>query len=1018
MPYLYGKSMEYLKAVQQKVKSAVYRKISDLKIQAWTTPEPVTYAERFSGGKRTLRVGESWGNLWDCAWFNFTGKVPPEACGKKVVLIIDISGEACVVDREGNPVQGLTNTTSDFDYSLGRPGKTVYEITDCAAGGEEIDLWADTGCNDLFGKYKDSGTIVEAHIAVCDEEMRQLYYDMEVLNDMLSCLPEDSAGYGSILVSLNEASNRLSEYTSKEAAAARNILKKELDRKCGDEALSISAVGHAHIDLAWLWPIRETIRKGARTFSTALKNIEKYPDYVFGASQPQLYQWVKDHYPILYKEVKKQIEAGRWEAQGAMWVEADTNVSGGEALVRQVLLGKRFFREEFGKDMKTLWLPDVFGYTASLPQILKKSGVDYFMTIKLSWSKFNSHPHHTFWWQGIDGSKVLSHMPPEGTYNSSAGPSAIVKAEKEFKDKGISGDCLMLFGIGDGGGGPGEEHLERLTREKRLNGLVPVVQEPAANFFNKIAVDSDKYKTWFGELYLEFHQGTYTSQARNKRFNRKLELALREAEYALVQAYIQKGKAYPQAELEAIWKEILLYQFHDILPGSSITRVYEESLERYSHLLQRVNELAAGAYLSLLEAPGAAETDDPAPATRGRASGMPQDSGTGCLAAFNSLSWDRAEWIKHGDTWYYAEIPAMSGKVIGPAENCSGSLLSDDNVLENDRIKIIFAGDGSIASIFDKENRREVIAPGSRANRLSVYDDPGDAWDFPVNYDQKPSEHFVLRKAEVLYDGPEAVRRCEYVYGNSVLTQETVLVQGSRRIDFRTSVDWQETGKMLRAAFPVDVFAAEATFDIQFGNVKRPTHRNTSWDLAKYEVCAHKWVDLSQSDYGVALLNDCKYGYKVIDNLIDINLLRSPSFPDPAADRAVHEFTYSLYPHRGDPAEGGVAQAAYGLNIPISSFAVSENVPVSGLSTQLLSLEAGNLVVESVKKAEDNGDIIVRIYENRGAGTTGKLKIGFEYKSVSLVNMLEEACDPAPLAQATLELYFKPFEIHTLRIRI
>ncbi len=1004
MPYFYDKSAEYLLSVQEKVKKAIYHKISELKVEAWVTPEPVPYSDRLSGEKKTLKTGDSWGQLWDCAWFNFTGKVPAAAAGKKVVLLIDISGEACVVDKAGNPVQGLTTTTSDFDYSLGRPGKTVFELRDAAAGGEEIDLWADAGCNDLFGKYKDSGTIVEAHIAVCDEEMNQLFYDMEVLNNMLSCLPQDTARYQSILISLNKAANELLRYTTEEAASARKILRKELDKKCGDESLSISAIGHAHIDLAWLWPIRETVRKGARTFSTALKNMKKYPDYVFGASQPQLYQWVKEYYPALYEEVKEQIKLGRWEAQGAMWVEADTNVSGGEALIRQLLLGKRFFREEFGKDMKTLWLPDVFGYTAALPQILKKSGVDYFMTIKLSWSRFNKHPHHTFWWQGIDGSRVLSHMPPEGTYNSSAWPSAIVKTEKEFKDKGISDNCLLLFGIGDGGGGPGEEHLERLKREKQLNGLVPVVQEPSIDFFKKIDVDSEKYKTWFGELYLEFHQGTYTSQSRNKRFNRKLELALREAEYALTQACINKGKTYPRTELDAIWKEVLLYQFHDILPGSSITRVYEESLERYSQLLKRVNELAEEAYLSL---------------TGSKEDTNVQQAAAGTLAVFNSLSWDRSEWIKYKDSWYYAEIPAMGNAVIKPIDNeFSGPLLSENNVLENDLVKVVFQEDGMVKSFYDKENKREVISSGSAANRLSLYDDPGDAWDFSVRYDEKPSEQFVLKRVVCTIDGPEAVRRCEYTYGNSVLIQEAVLALGSRRLDFRTTVDWKEEGKMLRAAFPVNVFASEATYDIQFGSIKRPAHRNTSWDLAKYEVCAHKWADLSQPDYGVALLNDCKYGYKVIDNIIDINLLRSPNFPDPVADQAVHEFTYSMYPHKGDHVAGGVARAAYGLNIPVSKLPVDDVSQISLPVKPLIRLDAENLVVETVKKAEDNGDIIVRIYENRGAGTTSKLELGFDYRAVSLVNMMEETTDQSPLSQATRSLYFKPFEIHTLRFTL
>ena len=562
--------------------------------------EPVAFKERTSGRKISPKIDETWGKLWDCAWFNFKGIVPSEAANQNVVLLIDINGEACIFDECGCPVQGLTNINSEYDFSLGKPGKRVVHFLKQAQGGEIVDLWADAGCNDLFGNCQGSGKIKEAYIAIFNEELKELYYDIEVLKELMEQLPEDSARHQKILFSLVAAFNVMKNYDSSEAIKAREILALELNKKCGDESLRISAIGHAHIDLAWLWPLRETIRKGARTFSTVLRNMEKYPDYVFGASQPQLYAWMKDKYPNLYKKIKDKIAEGRWEAQGGMWVEADTNVTSGESLVRQILYGQEFFREEFGKNMKVLWLPDVFGYSAALPQILKKSDIDYFMTIKLSWSEYNQFPHHTFNWEGIDGSQVLAHMPPEGTYNSSASPKAITTAEKNFKDKGISEECLMLFGIGDGGGGPGEEHLERLKREKNLNGIVPVKQEKSIDFFNRIGKDASKYKTWRGELYLEKHQGTYTTQARNKKLNRKMELALRELEYASVLAWMKSKKEYPQSEIEMIWKEVLLYQFHDILPGSSIKRVYDESLERYEYLLKHTEELTQEAYEGFL----------------------------------------------------------------------------------------------------------------------------------------------------------------------------------------------------------------------------------------------------------------------------------------------------------------------------------------------------------------------------------------------------------------------------------
>ncbi len=853
MPYHYMQTQRHLKTALHKIEKAILTPIAELHTEAWITPEPVPFAERQSGMHKVLRIGESWGNLWDCAWFHFSGVVPESAAGKAVVLLIDLSGEACVVDSDGCPILGLTTVNSDFDLSLGGPGKRVVPLTQCAKGGEVVDLWADAGCNDLFGVYKDCGTVKNAHIAIHDEETFQLYHDFEVLWELMTKLSPEKARYHRISSALHQATNELVEYTTEEVQRARTILDRELAKVGGTPSLKISAIGHAHIDLAWLWPIRETIRKGSRTFATVLALMDRYPDYIFGASQPQLYQWMKDYYPQLYKKIQAKVAEGRWEAQGAMWVEADTNISGSEALVRQIIYGKRFFREEFGKDPKMLWLPDVFGYSASLPQILKKAGVDYFLTTKLSWNNFNVFPHHTFFWQGIDGSRVLAHMPPKGTYNSSAAPKAIIATEKNFADKAVSEHCALLFGIGDGGGGPGREHLERLTREKNLDGLVPVTQEPMETFFDRIAQDTTEYQTWTGELYLEKHQGTYTTQARSKRFNRKIELALRELEFVATLAKVLAGHPYPTQELDAIWKEVLLYQFHDILPGSSIARVYDESLARYQKLFEQTQQLLNQAQAVLISQPDAIEHSQ-------------------CITVFNSLSWERSEWLCINDQWYYITITSIGYIALNLAtykfdnNETLKDLIASEDVLENDKLRLSFASDGSIQAIFDKEHQREVLAPDAAANRLAVYHDEPyefDAWEVPIVYDEQPPQYFRLEKTEAHIDGPQAIVEQHYRFEQSTLEQRIVLTAGSRRIDFITTVNWQESHKMLRTSFPTSLFATEATCDIQFGSIKRPTHRNTSWDMAKYEVCAHKWVDLSQWDYGVALLNDCKYGHKV-----------------------------------------------------------------------------------------------------------------------------------------------------------
>ena len=903
----------------------------------------------------------------------------------------------------------MTNVSSEFDYSLGRPGKTVYRFDRQPIAGDIIEMWADAGCNDLFGKYQDSGTVKDAYIALCSRETEQLYYDFDVLLELLQHMSEDKARYHSILRALNKAANVLVRYDSEEIRKAREILAVELGKKGGDPSLKINAVGHAHIDLAWLWPIRETIRKGARTFSTALRNLERYPDYVFGASQAQLYHWVKEYYPALYEEIKQRVKEGRWEVQGAMWVESDTNVAGGEALIRQILHGKRFFMEEFGQDVKNLWLPDVFGYTAALPQILKKSGVDYFMTIKLSWSRFNKHPHHTFWWEGLDGSRILAHMPPEGTYNSSAAPRAVLASEQGFLDKGVSDECLLLFGIGDGGGGPGEEHLERLKREKDLNGLVPVTQGPAQDFFDRIEKDADLYKTWHGELYLEFHQGTYTSQGRNKRFNRKLELALRELEFASVLGMLENKNSditeeiYPVKLLDTTWKEMLLYQFHDILPGSSISRVYEESLERYEVMLNTVEKEISQRYEAL-----------------GNRTAGSSSSGN-FVKIVNSLSWDREEWTKQDGTWMKVKVPALgyAAVPVKTSEDCSNGLNYTAQTLENDIYVITFNENGVINSIYDKEEKRQLIPEGQAANQLVTYIDKGDAWDFPIYYDEVPGEALKLIECSVTTDGPQVVRQSRYVTasGLSELEQKVVLTKGSRRIDFITNADWKENGRMLRTSFPVNISAQEAVCDIQFGNIKRPTHRNTSWDMAKYEVCAHKWVDLSQGDYGIALMNDCKYGHKVIDNVLDLNLLRSSSYPATEADHGKHEFTYSLFPHKGDYITGGVVRAGYELNVPLNVINTSA-FDNAYISESLITADAANIIIEAVKKCEDSNDLIVRLYECHGRGTSTKVDFGFNIKDVSLVDFMEKDTAQEGFDTVSRTLFFKPFEIHTLKVSL
>ncbi|MGW7158959.1 alpha-mannosidase [Paenibacillus taichungensis] len=1016
---------ERLKQMLNKLREAIYEPIAELEVTAWVTPEPVPYEERMTGTKMTLKQGEQWGELWDCAWFRFAGNLPAVTGNQTTVLLLDVNGELCLVDYEGSPIQGLTTINSEFDFSLGLPGKRVVQLHETSVNGQEVEVWADAGNNDLFGKYR-GGTLKEALIAFCREDIRDLYYDTEVLLETAEQLHEGSARKERIYQTLYDISVQLTDFSKENVEQAKKRLNEQLTLQGGDPVLTLSAVGHAHIDLAWLWPIRETIRKGARTFSTVLRMMERYPDYVFGASQPQLYDWIKQHYPKLYEQIKERVREGRWEPQGAMWVESDTNVPGGESLVRQILYGKRYFQQEFGLEMKSLWMPDVFGYSASLPQLLKKSGVDYMMTQKLSWSEYNRHPHHSFLWEGIDGSAVLTHMPPEDTYNSPAAPRSIIKAEQGYLDKNVSNHALMLFGIGDGGGGPGEEHLERLTREKNLLGLSPVIQEPSWKFFERLNEERERFQTWRGELYLEKHQGTLTSQARSKRYNRKMEKALRELEFASVLVASQLGRSYPSESLETIWKEVLLYQFHDILPGSSIKRVYDESLIRYEELLDQTENMINETYSHMAD----------------QISPNIESSSSSSVVIFNSLPWERQEWIHTNGSWRKVQVPSMGYTVVSDhvdqgaideiascaqlvpgIQESEFHVSAEERCVENDTFIVKFDRNGAIISIRDKAEAREVIPQDHPGNALRVYQDEGDAWDFSHDYSAHTGMPLTLHDIRELREGPKLGLVFEYNYGESTLIQTVVLTEGSRRIDFETTVNWRENGKMLRTSFPVNIRTDQVHCEIQFGSLTRPTHRNTMWDFAKDEICAHQWIDLSEPDYGVALLNDCKYGHRAIDNVLGLNLLRSSSYPDPEADRAEHTFTYSLYPHQGNHIQAEIYRRGNELNIPLrtvslSSVSAKQNGKLPS-SKAFLKPDHPHIMVESVKQAEDGDDIIVRLYETSGTHATTALHLGFHIAEAWTTDLMENIISPVSFAGASeMSLSFTPFEIITLRLKL
>jgi alpha-mannosidase len=958
-----------------------HKVLDDLSCTAYITKEPVPYTDRFSGQKKELKIGDHWGDLFDCAWLHFTGRVPEGYSVEELVLLLDVSGEGLCYDEKRGPVTGITHGSVAWEYGSIRKHTVPLNLLSIEDG--VIDLWVDAGCNDLFGNYINSGDLKEAHIALVYPELRAFYYDFYVLKDALSNL-EDGPRRSCIIKALNDAINVIYDYTEEEAGKARAILKKELDKVGGTPSLTLNCIGHSHIDLAWLWPIRETKRKGARTFATVNHMMDRYEDYRFGASQPQLLQWMKEDYPQLFEAIKKRVKEGKFELQGGMWVEADTNLSGGEALVRQILYGTRFWREEFGVEVDNIWLPDVFGYTGALPQIMQKSGLKYFMTQKLSWNEHNNFPYHTFRWKGIDGSVVLTHMLPEETYNSQASPTTIRTVEKNYHEKGVCDQALVLFGIGDGGGGPGPYHLEKLKRLKNFADFSPAVQRFASDFFHDIDHDTEEYPLWSGELYFENHRGTYTTHARNKKYNRLMEQALRELEYASVLALKYGNRAYPKEELDEIWKEVLLYQFHDIIPGSSIKRVYDECIPRYEIMYQRVLELTKDIYQSL---------------TKGS-------------VVVNSLSFAREEYVLNKGEWYHVSVPAMGYVSLADKAVICPALSVTDHTIENEKLKVTFLADGAISSIFDKRNKKEVLPEGSVANKLSVYnDEDGDAWNIEVYYDEQKPREFQLARQNSYLDGVDAVMEQEYQYGASTIMQKVRLRQGSGYVEFDTHADWHEEKVMLRTAFPVDVYTDEVTCDIQFGNLKRPTHKNTTWDRTQFEKCAHKWIDLSRDDYGVALMNDCKYGHKVFDNVLDLALLRSSVSPGKEADQGEHEFRYALYPHAGNEKTAKVEQVALAFQYPPVVYeGDAENV----LPTSYLSVDHDNIEIVSVKRSEDSNHTIVRMYETIGTRTSCILNLPNDVKGASICNLMEQKEDALECKESKVELEFKPFEIITI----
>jgi alpha-mannosidase len=992
------------------------------KASYYKSKNQVLFGNRLDGEYTPINIGEVWGEAWDNAWFYLKGDIPKSWKNKKVVASLDFTGEGLIFNN-GVPVQGITSSSvynKDFK-------RDTYTISENCKGGEEIELWIEAvaigylGINlpfdpkpndsDRYGEFK--STVNKISFAIFDEELWHLWLDIEVLNGMIKHLPVNSVRRSRIIRNVNKAIDHYGDNPGN-SNSARLILQEELSKKASSSDLSVSAIGHAHIDTAWLWPVSETIRKCARSFSNQIALLDKYPEYIFGASQPQHYVFVKEHYPEIFEKIKQFVNEGRWEVQGGMWVEADTNLISGESMIRQIIHGKNFFMDEFGIDVKNLWLPDVFGYSASLPQILKKSGIDYFLTQKISWNQINEFPHNTFSWRGIDGTEILTHFPPENNYNSYLSPEYLIPGRENFKEKDFIDEFISLFGVGDGGGGPKSENIEFGKRMSNLEGVPKVRFGRADSFFESLNKYKNDLPVWGGELYLELHRGTLTSQALVKKTNRQLEMKLRELEILYSCLPLEN---YPSQEFEAIWKKVLINQFHDIIPGSSIKDTYKVTHKEYEEALESCIKLEHDASQLLFE-----ESEN-------------------SLVLFNSLSYKFSGAITLPDNWEYSLIDSENKKVevqkegdnlivfvsVQPlsfltlyksAKYDAPVVSNRDLILENDKIRYEFDEDGNLIKAYDKELELNVLADGERGNILSLYDDhplEWDAWDVEVFYETSHLENAKGLQSEIYGDG-KVRKGLKFVLeiGQSKIQQKVFLLADSKRLDFDTEVDWNEKHKMLRVAFPVNVFNSQASFDIQYGFINRNTHRNTSWDFAKFEVCGHRYADISREDFGIALLNNSKYGYKVLNNTIDLNLLRSPSYPDPDADMGNHKFTYSLLPHKGNLTNSNVISEAAQLNQGIMIFPGVRNIKAS----VPCSVEGKGISLETIKKAEKSECLIIRIVEINGSNSRGSLKFSKYPVKVSETNLIEWEEKEEHVILDDIELRLKPFEIRTYKVRI
>lgn len=990
-----------------------------LQLTKWEVPgEPVPFTEVPTAEFTPVEVGQTWGQPWGTTWIHATAQLPPawplEGTRAEVVVnlgwIDDQPGfqaEGAAFSATGELLKGISPRNNFVPLNLvSGPGGGIDFFVEAASNPDVPD-----GCWTKPTVLGDKATAGADHLyrlralEVClvDEVVEGLVADIVALRGLVDTLPDDSARRAEIITALEKMCDVIdADAVRATAALGASELRHALDQPAIASAHQAYAVGHAHIDSAWLWPTRETERKVGRTVGNVLAVMEYDDEFKYAFSSAQQYAWIKAKYPELYRRLKEQVAKGRIVPVGGMWVESDTNMPSGESLVRQFLAGKSFFKEEFGIDPTSVWLPDSFGYTGAIPQIAHLAGCDDFLTQKLCWNDTNKMPHSTFWWEGIDGTRVFTHFPPVDTYNSDLSAGDLARAARNYCEKGKDNRSLVPFGYGDGGGGPTREMLARGRRYADLEGSPQVrFASPDEFFADARAGLGEEAATWVGEMYLEFHRGTYTSQRRTKLGNRVSESLLFQAELWAATAAIQAGAEYPYDELERIWETVLLQQFHDILPGSSIAWVHREAEANYHRLEGELRQIIDRSLRALTHS-----------STTSKGAGAGQE-----LLANASPMW------RAGVAPFSVGAPHFD-------EPASLSAAGDNWVLENQALRVTVDSAGLVVSIIELSSGREVIPSGHLGNLLQFYRDiPNnwEAWDLDEHYrrvEKNLTQCEPLTRVDIQEDTSErASGLCiKRSFSQSSVEQQLWLASGADpTLHVRTHVDWHERQKVLKLAFPLDLVTSEAESEMQFGYVRRPTHDNTTWDAAKFETVAHRWVRVAEGDFAVALANDGTYGHDVTRihtdagpaTLVRASLLRAPLFPDPVADQGEHDFHHALV--IGADVLSAY-QAGYDLNLQTV-------VPELPQGVEALVRVDGPAQVASIKLAHDrSGDLIVRVFEAQGCRSRSVVHAE-SGKNVTLVDVLErplvseQEYPRLESASTGSAITLKPFQVATLRIK-